>query len=830
MRKFIAAALVLACSLALAGDFVTNHGSTVPNAKLDAKPCPYTDPNKCNRAVDFNAQSNAALDLRAWVWAPWVPTNAPFCFDGVTCNSTLRFDGTNFAASRTISAPNIISSNIVSAANVISSGPVTGNTLNGDASPSLSTATGSTTPRTLAARAADVVNVKDFGAKGDGTTDDTIPIQAALTFARTRGGARVVVPESTAISTALVIGSNTWLDVAPHATVTMISGSAGNGLNNYAVSNPVRSVADAAITTGTTTLTSATAAFTSADVGRSVVVAGAGPGGGGAQSPSPGVLCTTIASVTNSTTVVLTDPAFATVSGAALSIYTRDTNIRVTGGTWARTGVGASSGVGLHFLRFRRVDGLQLSDVRVTTTGGKYAVSVGDCTGIQIDRHQSQTSSDGIHFTGPVAGVRIRGVSGTTNDDSIAFTSLDWLTYNDVGGAITDVVVENVGVNTPGSQVKLMCGTNAPVGRVIVRNVLVPGLGVSAHAVSLIDDQAGTAPISNVLVDGVHLKGTAGTALFLSSASAKNVVIRNIFDEATNTGESVWVGGTVESLTLDGWSRPSTATGARRAVTMDVAASIGTLRVQNARANLAAGAPARSIVNTAGTATNVYLDGIEIDIANSIDNVPTIDLAATSSFVSISRFRASVSGAATGTTGLIRVQAAPGRLLVDGAQVALADTNATPLLRVQAAVTSLVMSNVQQANGRALMAVYGAITYASLNGVQISGTGRLIEMYSAVDVTLSGVVLQSLVSPAIYVSGATLTVRGAGVVSAAAMVQRAAAEVIHVINPDVPADLSILAKTDGDMATNTNGALACGVGKAISNGTNWKNIYSGAVY
>jgi hypothetical protein len=60
------------------------------------------------------------------------------------------------------------------------------------------TATGSTTARTLENRFADVVNVKDFGAKGDGVTDDTAAIQAAIYSVISNGG-QIYFPNGTYI-------------------------------------------------------------------------------------------------------------------------------------------------------------------------------------------------------------------------------------------------------------------------------------------------------------------------------------------------------------------------------------------------------------------------------------------------------------------------------------------------------------------------------------------------------------------------------------------------------------------------------------------------------
>ena len=103
----------------------------------------------------------------------------------------------------------------------------------GDETPVL--ATGTATPRMLKDRFADVVNVKDFGAKGDGVTDDTAAIQAALDFAGGKNSVSVVFPfgvyrvsaQLDIPSNCIVDGMGSIVEVDGDITLFRVAGSMG---------------------------------------------------------------------------------------------------------------------------------------------------------------------------------------------------------------------------------------------------------------------------------------------------------------------------------------------------------------------------------------------------------------------------------------------------------------------------------------------------------------------------------------------------------------------------------------------------------------------------
>jgi hypothetical protein len=106
------------------------------------------------------------------------------------------------------------------------------------------TANGSTSSRTLAAWFGDSANVKAFGVKGDGTTDDTAALQAALNAG---AGGAVYFPNGTyIISGTLLISAGTTvfgngvsslIKANPAWVPTTISGPNGSGISATMMAN-----------------------------------------------------------------------------------------------------------------------------------------------------------------------------------------------------------------------------------------------------------------------------------------------------------------------------------------------------------------------------------------------------------------------------------------------------------------------------------------------------------------------------------------------------------------------------------------------------------------
>jgi len=111
----------------------------------------------------------------------------------------------------------------------------------GNASSATVLATGSLTTRSLANRFADVVNVKDFGAVGDGITDDTAAIQAAVNAVSANPiGGTLYFSDGIYITQEITVGSNIIIE----GNGTTLKGKTGQnyifrltGLENITIQN-----------------------------------------------------------------------------------------------------------------------------------------------------------------------------------------------------------------------------------------------------------------------------------------------------------------------------------------------------------------------------------------------------------------------------------------------------------------------------------------------------------------------------------------------------------------------------------------------------------------
>ncbi len=140
-------------------------------------------------------------------------------------------------ASQSVITPNIVTIDTTQTV----TGTKTFSTILGNASSATAITAGSTTARTLTARFADVINVKDFGAVGDGVTDDTAAIQAAVNAVSANPiGGTLYFSDGIYITETITVGSNIIIE----GNGTTLKGKTGQnfifrlvGLENITIQN-----------------------------------------------------------------------------------------------------------------------------------------------------------------------------------------------------------------------------------------------------------------------------------------------------------------------------------------------------------------------------------------------------------------------------------------------------------------------------------------------------------------------------------------------------------------------------------------------------------------
>lgn len=194
----------------------------------------------------------------------------------------------------------------------------------------------------------DAVNVKWFGAKGDARkiTDASVTSGSAIITSATANFTSSDIGKTISVSYAGVDSGSTLIGRSFVSTVLSVTNSTTAVMSANASKSIVasRNITDGAMTVNSSTFTSATANFTRSDIGKKVIVSGAGELIAGANigiGASPPYAITNsdldcyIIGYTNSTTVTLSKFALISVSGANVSIS----------GAWTQIGTDDTTGL-----------------------------------------------------------------------------------------------------------------------------------------------------------------------------------------------------------------------------------------------------------------------------------------------------------------------------------------------------------------------------------------------------------------------------------------------------------------------------------------------------
>jgi hypothetical protein len=159
-----------------------------------------------------------------------------------------------------------------------------------------------------------------------------------------------------------------------------------------------------------------------------------------------------------------------------------DHDIRITGGIWdssnlpvdylnaigqstSRIASGESGGLGAR-ISLAGVTRARVEDATFVNSSslGPSAIQIASCNDVKLLRNRlNALAGDGLHLNGPIDGLEIDGLTGSTGDDGIALQAWDWLYGSPNHGEIRNVTIRNVRLTGCGNFLKMTASGDAPI-------------------------------------------------------------------------------------------------------------------------------------------------------------------------------------------------------------------------------------------------------------------------------------------------------------------------------------------------------------------------------
>lgn len=491
---------------------------------------------------------------------------------------------------------------------------------------------------------------------------------------------------------------------------------------------------------------------------------------------------------------------------------TRNKNISILGGTLDAS---IFSGTGIKNLRcvFHHVDNLKIKDATLLSQSGKYMIALGDTTNVYINNLHYDCQSDGVHLLGKNYNTIIENISGNAGDDIVAITTEDYVTYKYEEGDVEGLTIKNVrGSNA--TRIILLGNTKYTIKNVEIDNVKQLGTG----AVINVGDGGELADIS-AFIDKVIIRNAS------SDNTNSQILLRH-----SNMGEFF-----LENINCGIYlSRETNGN-----------VGINKLTVKNSSGSIVTESYATRM-------TEVYLENLSKGAS----------LAGEKEKVCIKNMKA------TGLTSIVVLNGNTKQVTFDGCKLNTTNKGEDPIIVYSGVVDDIKFFNCNiKGGGNSSNCVLldgkstGTSSYCKrvtfdscevgdhkliyrsayngtdvnteliLSNTTITATNRLVENLANYNLVLkfNNLTVTSALNELFrFTTGKKLTVYGRGWVGFSATI--VGTLTVDCFSQDFPANASLLTKVAKGACYNTNSALSCGIGYLVSDGTSWKNLFSGATY